>query len=96
MIRPESGKGKAPKSQSVRSSSPPLPGDGHSPLTKRSYYKIPKPKITERWLLFKYVGREFTPLWKPLKTKAQAEKARQKYPERERKAIGIGVIRTKR
>jgi hypothetical protein len=53
------------------------------------------PKITERWLLFKYVGQEFTPLSKPLKTKAQAEKARQKYPERERKAIGIGVIRTK-
>ena len=53
------------------------------------------PKITERWLLYKYVGQEFTPLSKPLKTKAQAEKARQKYSERERKAIGIGVIRTK-
>jgi len=53
------------------------------------------PKITERWLLFKYVGREFTPLSKPLKTKEHAEKARLKYPERERKTIGIGVIRTK-
>jgi hypothetical protein len=53
------------------------------------------PKITERWLLFKYVGREFTPLSKPLKTKAQAEKARLKYPEKERKTIGVGVIRTK-
>ena len=51
-------------------------------------------KIIERWLLFKYVGGEFTPLSKPLKTKAQAEKARQKYPEKERKSIGIGVIRT--
>jgi len=51
-------------------------------------------KIVERWLLFKYVGQEFTPLSKPLMTKAQAEKARQKYPERERKTIGIGVIRT--
>lgn len=53
------------------------------------------PKITEQWLLFRYVGGEFTPLSKPLKTKAQAEKARMKYPERERKTIGIGVIRTK-
>jgi hypothetical protein len=32
---------------------------------------------------------------KPLKKKEQAEKARLKYPERERKAIGIGMIRTK-
>jgi len=54
------------------------------------------PKIVERWLLFKYVGREFTPLSKLLKTKKHAEKAILKYPERERKAIGIGVIRTKR
>jgi hypothetical protein len=53
------------------------------------------PKITERWLLFKYVSGEFTPLSKPLKTKARAEKARQKYPERERKTIGIGVARSK-
>jgi hypothetical protein len=53
------------------------------------------PKITERWLLFKYIGGEFTPLSKPLKTKAQAEKEPQKYAERERKTIGIGVIRTK-
>jgi len=53
------------------------------------------PKISERWLLFKYVGLEFTPLSKPFKSKEQAEKARLKYPERERKAIGIGVIRTK-
>ena len=53
------------------------------------------PKITEGWLLFKYTGREFTPLSKPFKTKAQAEKERQKYPERERKTIGVGVIRTK-
>jgi len=53
------------------------------------------PKITERWLLFKCVGGEFTPLSKPLKTKERAEKARLKYPERERKAIGIGAIRTR-
>jgi hypothetical protein len=33
------------------------------------------PKIVERWLLFKYVGREFTPLSKPFTTKEQAETA---------------------
>jgi hypothetical protein len=53
------------------------------------------PKIVERWLLFKYIGGEFTPLSKPLKKKELAEKARQKYPERERRTIGIGVIRIK-
>jgi len=53
------------------------------------------PKIVERWLLFKYVGREFTPLSKPFTTKEQAEKVRLKYPERQRKAIGVGVVRTK-
>jgi hypothetical protein len=53
------------------------------------------PRIVDRWLLFKYIGGEFTPLSKPLKTKAQAEKARLKYPERARKTIGIGVVRTK-
>jgi hypothetical protein len=52
-------------------------------------------KITEQWLLFRYIKGEFTPLSKPLKTRAQAEKARLKYPDRERRTIGIGVIRTK-
>jgi len=52
------------------------------------------PKTSEQWLLFKYVDGEFTPLSKPFKSKEQAEKARLKYPERERKKIGIGVIRT--
>lgn len=52
-------------------------------------------KIVERWLLFKYIGGEFTPLSKPLMKKEQAEKARLKYSERERKTIGIGIIRTK-
>lgn len=47
-------------------------------------------------MLFEYVGREFTPLSKPFKTKEQAEKARQKYPERLRKRIGIGTIRIKK
>jgi hypothetical protein len=58
-------------------------------------YKLRMPKIIEQWLLFKYIKSEFTPLSKPLKTKQQAEKARLKYPERERNAIGIGVIRLK-
>jgi len=53
------------------------------------------PRTIERWLLFNYVGGEFTPLSKPFKTKEQAEEARSKYPERERKTIGLGVIRTK-
>lgn len=51
------------------------------------------PRSIERWLLFKYINGEFTPLSKPLKKKEQAEKERLKYSERERKAIGIGVIR---
>ena len=58
-------------------------------------YTFLMPKIIERWLLFKYVGGEFTPLSKPLKTKERAEQARLKYPEKERKSIGIGVIRAK-
>ena len=53
-------------------------------------------KTVERWLLFRYVGLEFTPLSKPFKTKEQAEKAREKYPARLRKAIGLGVIRIKK
>ena len=53
-------------------------------------------KTTEQWLLFEYVGLEFTPLSKPFQTREQAEKARLQYPERERKTIGLGVIRIKR
>jgi len=55
--------------------------------------KNPMPKIIEQWLLFKYVDGEFTPLSKPFKTKEAAEKAREKYTERERRKVGIGVIR---
>jgi len=50
-------------------------------------------KTTEQWLLYKYVSGEFTPLSKPFKTRKQAEQARLKYPERERKSIGLGLIR---
>jgi hypothetical protein len=54
------------------------------------------PKIIEHWLLFEYVAVEFTPLSKPFKTREQAEKPREKYPERLRKGIGLGVIRIMR
>ena len=47
-------------------------------------------------MLFEYIGLEFTLLSKPFKTREQAEKAREKYPERLRKRIGLGVIRIKR
>ena len=54
------------------------------------------PKIIEQWLLFKYVEGQFTPLSKPFKTKDQAEKARLKLPERERRSVAVGVIRLKK
>jgi hypothetical protein len=56
-----------------------------------SCYKSGMSKTTEQWLLYKYVGLEFTPLSKPFKTREQAEKAREKYPERLRKRIGVGA-----
>jgi hypothetical protein len=60
-----------------------------------SCYKFGMPKTIEQWLLFTYVGREITLLSKPFKTKQLAEKARSKFPERERKTIGVGVVRIK-
>ncbi|MGB7434594.1 MAG: hypothetical protein WBQ61_07255 [Candidatus Acidiferrum sp.] len=53
------------------------------------------PKNVEQWLLFKYIDGEITFPLKPFKTKRLAEKARSKYPERERKKIGVGVVRIK-
>jgi hypothetical protein len=61
-----------------------------------SCYKSEMSKIVEQWLHFEYVGRELTPLSKPFKTKKEAEKAREKYPERLRRRIGVGVIRIKK
>jgi hypothetical protein len=52
-------------------------------------------KAIKRWLLFQFVAGEFMPLSKPFKTKQLAEKARLKYPERQRKKIGLGMIRIK-
>ena len=71
-------------------------GDRRLEDRPRSCYKLEMPKTIERWLLFKYVDGEFTPLSKPFKTKQLAEKARSKYPERQRKTIGLGVIRRKK
>ena len=43
--------------------------------------------------LFKYIHGQFTPLSKPFNTKGQAEKARLKLPERDRKsATTLGAI----
>jgi hypothetical protein len=53
-------------------------------------------KIVEQWLLFKYIEGQFAPLSKPFKTKAAAEKARLKLPERERRGVAVGVIRIQR
>jgi hypothetical protein len=50
-------------------------------------------KSSVRWLLFEYNGLELVILSKPFKTKELAEKARQKYPDRVRRKIGIGVVR---
>lgn len=51
-------------------------------------------KSVERWVLFKYVGRELTPLSKPFKTKDAAERARSKLPMIEQKTVAVGVIRS--
>jgi hypothetical protein len=50
-------------------------------------------KQTNRWVLYTYLESQLTLLSPPFKTKAHAEKARQKYPDKERKAIGVGVVR---
>jgi len=53
-------------------------------------------KTIEQWLLYRYIDGQFTPLSKPFKTKAQAEKARLKLPERQRRSVAVGVIRIKK
>jgi hypothetical protein len=67
-------------------------GDRHLAASPIACYKILM-KIIEQWLLFKYVEGQFTPLSKPFKTKDQAEKARLKLSERERRSVAVGVIR---
>jgi len=43
-----------------------------------------------RWVLYEYKGRELVILSKSFKTKGLAEKTRLKYPEKERRKIGVG------
>ena len=59
-----------------------------------SCYKTEMPKSSVKWLLYKYESPEFTPLSRPFKSREEAEKAREKYPEKERRTIGVGVIKT--
>jgi hypothetical protein len=68
---------------------------GPSAVCCRPCYKFLM-KIIEQWLLFKYIDGEFTPLSKPFQTKAAAEKAREKYPEREQRSVAVGVIRVRK
>lgn len=53
-------------------------------------------KTIVRWLLYKFVNGEYIALTKAFKTKAAAQKAQLKYPERERRTIGLGVVRIKK
>jgi hypothetical protein len=54
------------------------------------------PNKIERWILFEYIGLELTPVSKPFKSKEQAEQERLKYSEKDRKRIGLGVVRMAR
>jgi hypothetical protein len=51
-------------------------------------------KIVQQWILFEYVEGQLTPLSKPFGSRKLAEREREKYPERKRKRIGLGVIGT--
>jgi len=62
-----------------------------TPATLRHHTTMAQNK--DQWLLYRYEQLEFVPLSKPFKTRAEAEKARAKYPEKQRKGIGIGLIK---
>jgi hypothetical protein len=49
-------------------------------------------KTTVQWVLFRYVDGKITALSKPFDSKEQAEQARLKYPEQERRTIGLGRV----
>jgi len=49
-------------------------------------------KIIERWLLFRYVGRELTLMAKPFKTKRAGEQARSKPPKKEQDIGRCGLV----
>jgi hypothetical protein len=50
-------------------------------------------KTSDQWVLFQYKDGEPIPLSKPFKSKAEAEKKRDTFPDRERGRIGIGLVR---
>jgi hypothetical protein len=52
-------------------------------------------KTNEQWVLFTYVGGEFTRLSKPFQTQQAAERARAKLPEKEQRTVGVGLIRSR-
>jgi hypothetical protein len=47
-------------------------------------------KSKHEWVLYTYDGKEIVVLSKKFKNKKDAEKAREKYPERESRKIGVG------
>jgi len=49
------------------------------------------PKYRYEWFLFDYKKGFPDRISKPLKTKAGAEKAQEKYPAKERGGIGVGI-----
>jgi hypothetical protein len=66
---------------------------GFNPVLEKLRHAAMKTSV--RWLLFEYKGLELVILSKPYETKELADKARQKYPDRIRRKIGIGVMRVK-
>lgn len=50
-------------------------------------------KFRNEWFLFDYKKGFPDRISKPFKTKTDAEKAREKYPVKERGGVGIGVSR---
>jgi hypothetical protein len=66
--------------------------EGYKLRARLLCYKSGMPKSNEQWLLFEYVDGKLTQVAKPFSSKSQAEAARQKYPERIQKKIGLGRI----
>ena len=69
-----------------------ISGGEPSELTRAITSKCPK-SYSDGYFSSTSTAKSF--LSKPFKTKQLAEKARSKYPERERKTIGVGVVRIK-
>ena len=58
-------------------------------------YKTKMPNLNVKWVLFQYDGGHIVELSKPFKSREEAEQARLKFPERKRRAIAVGVLKTK-